>query len=259
MSHVSDRSQQSSISDEHGIQKTDSQHKAHKLRFVSSVELRHSSGETSTTPLSPGSPADDSSGELHPNKPRLQRVKVQSRKTFRLRKSRKSRIEVSHINIEPEEIPAVTTPSQTTSPTTILSEQTPAELSVTSIPQQVFEPNKLRISFRSKPTEGSWDEDSAISHTSSTSGYRESYPVMQLKESLDSSPKPCPPLASPDIHDLPSTSSAATNYIHGDNSSPDCSLNENGERTALLSPTERSSSQHSLLMIFDSQDETTLI
>ncbi|XP_031332358.1 protein unc-80 homolog isoform X3 [Photinus pyralis] len=256
---VNDRSQQSSISDEHGIQKTDSQHKAHKLRFVSSVELRHSSGETSTTPLSPGSPADDSSGELHPNKPRLQRVKVQSRKTFRLRKSRKSRIEVSHINIEPEEIPAVTTPSQTTSPTTILSEQTPAELSVTSIPQQVFEPNKLRISFRSKPTEGSWDEDSAISHTSSTSGYRESYPVMQLKESLDSSPKPCPPLASPDIHDLPSTSSAATNYIHGDNSSPDCSLNENGERTALLSPTERSSSQHSLLMIFDSQDETTLI
>ncbi|KAF5273419.1 hypothetical protein FQA39_LY07436 [Lamprigera yunnana] len=254
---VTDRSQQSSISDEHGLQKTDSQHKAHKLRFVSSVELRHSSGETSTTPLSPGSPADDSSGELHPNKPRLQRVKAQSRKTFRLRKSRKSHIEVSHIKIEPEQIPPVTTPSQTSSPT-ILQEQIPAELSVTSIPQQIIEPNKLRISFHSK-TEGSWDEDSAISHTSSTSGYKESYPVMQLKESLDSSPKPFPPLASPDIHDLPSTSSAATNYIHGDNSSPDCSLNETGERTALLSPTERSSSQHSLLMIFDSQDETTLI
>ncbi|KAK4883609.1 hypothetical protein RN001_006928 [Aquatica leii] len=249
------RSQQSSISDEHGLQKTDSQHRAHKLRFVSSVELRHSSGETSTTPLSPGSPADDSSGELHPNKPRLQRVKAQSRKTFRLRKSRKSHIEVSHINIDPE---PVTTPSQTSSPT-ILQEQTPAELSVASIPQQIIEPHKLRISMRSKPGEGSWDEDSAISQTSSTSGYRESYPVMQLKESLDSSPKPFPPLASPDIHDLPSTSSAATNYIHGDNSSPDCSLNETGERTALLSPTERSSSQHSLLMIFDSQDETTLI
>lgn len=113
--------------------------------------------------------------------------------------------------------------------------------------------------MRAKQAEGSWDEDSVVSQTSSTSGYRESYPVMQLKESLDSSPKPFPPLASPDPHDLPSTSSAVTNYIHGDNSSPDCSLNENGERTALLSPTERSSSQHSLLMVFDSQDETTLI
>lgn len=48
-------------------------------------------GETSTTPLSPGSPADDSSGEQpHPNKSRLQRIKPQSRKTFRLRKSRKN-------------------------------------------------------------------------------------------------------------------------------------------------------------------------
>lgn len=51
-------------------------------------------GETSTTPLSPGSPADDSSSEIHSNKPRLQRVKAQSRKTFRLRKSRKNRMEV---------------------------------------------------------------------------------------------------------------------------------------------------------------------
>lgn len=46
MLHVSDRSQQSSISDEHGIHKSDSQQRAHKLRFVSSVELRHSSGNS---------------------------------------------------------------------------------------------------------------------------------------------------------------------------------------------------------------------
>lgn len=59
-----------------------------KLRFVSSVEFRHSSGETSTTPLSPDSPTEDSSGELH--KPRLQRSKAQSRKTFRLRRGRQS-------------------------------------------------------------------------------------------------------------------------------------------------------------------------
>lgn len=100
-----------------------------------------------------------------------------------------------------------------------------------------------------------------VSQTSSTSGYRESYPVMHLKETLDSSPKAFPPLASPDIHDLPSTSSACTtanNYIQCDNSSPDCSLTDNGERTALLSHNERSSSQHSLLMVFE-QDETTLI
>lgn len=148
---------------------------------------------------------------------------------------------------------------QLASPRTSLVEETPAELLVTSIPQQITEPQRLRIAMQTRTTEGSWDEDSAISQTSSTSGYKESYPVMHLKESLDSSPKPFPPLASPDPHDLPSTSSAATNYMHGDNSSPDCSLNENGERTALLSPTERSSSPHSLLMIFDSQDETTLI
>lgn len=58
-----------------------------RLRFVSSVEFRHSSGETSTTPLSPESPIDYSSGDT--NKPsRLQRSKAQSRKTFRSRRGR---------------------------------------------------------------------------------------------------------------------------------------------------------------------------
>lgn len=57
-----------------------------KLRFVSSVEFRHSSGETSTTPLSPESPAEDSSGDH--TRSRLQRSKASSRKTFRLRRSR---------------------------------------------------------------------------------------------------------------------------------------------------------------------------
>lgn len=107
----------------------------------------------------------------------------------------------------------------------------------------------------------SWDEDSAISQTSSTSGYRESYPVMHLKDPLDSSPKAFPPLASPDPHDLPSTSSCTTtnNFMQYDNSSPECSFNENGERTALIRQDARSPSQHSLLMAFESQDETTLI
>lgn len=60
-----------------------------RLRFVSSVEFRHSSGETSTTPLSPESPIEYSSGEN--NRPsRLQRSKASSRKTFRSRRGRQN-------------------------------------------------------------------------------------------------------------------------------------------------------------------------
>lgn len=212
-------------------------------------------GETSTTPLSPGSPADDSSGENHPTKSRLQRIKPQSRKTFRIRKSRKnSRVEVPHSKLEPEDSPQPP-PTPPATQTTQPPEPPPAP----NNNQQISDQHRLRISVRGKPTESSWDEDSAISQTSSTSGYRESYPVMHLRENLESSPKNFPPLASPDIHDLPSTSSATTTNLQCDNSSPDCSFNENGERTALLSHNERSSSQHSLLMVFEHQDETTLI
>ncbi|CAH1139308.1 unnamed protein product [Phyllotreta striolata] len=278
-------SQRSSVSDEHGapIPKSESLlfHKAHKLRFVSSVEFRHSSGETSTTPLSPGSPAEDSSGEMYPSKSRLQRIKPQSRKTFRLRKSKKARQaeamekkseeELSRSKLQHEDSgspplsPPVSAPPQDSSQHYASTVQTQAAQK--SDPQQThrFEPltdsHRLRIATRSKVTEGSWDEDSAISQTSSTSGYRESYPVMLLKEPLEASPKAFPPLASPDIHSLPSTSSATTtnNFVHIDNSSPDCSLNENGEKTALLGSTEKSSSHQSLLMGFDAQDENTLI
>lgn len=83
---------------------------------------------------------------------------------------------------------------------------------------------------------------------------------MLLKEPLESSPKAFPPLASPDIQSLPSTSSATmNNFMLIDNSSPDCSLNEAGEKTALLASGEKSSSHQSLLMVFDAQDENTLI
>ncbi|KAJ8981787.1 hypothetical protein NQ317_014803 [Molorchus minor] len=272
-------SQRSSVSDDPAVPlpKSDSLmfHKAHKLRFVSSVEFRHSSGETSTTPLSPGSPVDDSSGEIYPNKSRLQRVKPQSRKTFRLRRSRKSsRAEASHIKLECEvataslQHPDIGSPPLTPVITTQPAVDQPAEpapVSGTPTPtqeqKQLSDSHRLRIATRGKSAEGSWDEDSAISQTSSTSGYRESYPVMHLKESLETSPKAFPPLASPDVHSLPSTSSATTtnNFLHLDNSSPDCSLNENGEKTALLGHAERSSSQHSLLMVFEQQDETTFI
>lgn len=69
-----------------------------------------------------------------------------------------------------------------------------------------------------------------------------------------------PPLASPDLNDMPSTSSTATNYMGYDGSSPDCSMNgSGGEKTALLNSSQRSASQHSLLMVFQGQDEDTLI
>ncbi|XP_067617924.1 protein unc-80 homolog isoform X6 [Eurosta solidaginis] len=76
-----------------------------KLRFVSSVEFRHSSGETSTTPLSPESPAEDSSGDH--TRSRLQRSKASSRKTFRLRRSRLTPMEPPSIvtQISQEEHP----------------------------------------------------------------------------------------------------------------------------------------------------------
>lgn len=100
----------------------------------------------------------------------------------------------------------------------------------------------------------SWDE---VSLTSSTSGYRESYSA--LATALESpSPDTC-------CQDLPSTSSAATTHggittTGADGSSPDTSLNSTGgEDTALLCRSDRTSSQHSLLMVFETQDEDTLI
>lgn len=102
----------------------------------------------------------------------------------------------------------------------------------------------------------SWDED-----TSSTSGYRESYSMQLVSiESGNNSARAvqAPPIASPDLNDMPSTSSTTTHVFEG--SSPDCSINgSGGEKTALLTATQRTTSQHSLLMVFPNQDEDTLI
>ena len=111
-----------------------------------------------------------------------------------------------------------------------------------------------------------------VSQTSSTSGYRESYSLLMM--TLESPPTPTgvvattsinngsmhePPLASPDIHDLPSTSSATTNQMAAEGSSPESSINS-GEDLALLEHSvPHSSSMHSLLMVFEPQDEDTLI
>lgn len=77
------------------------------------------------------------------------------------------------------------------------------------------------------------------------------------------SPRIFPPLASPDLGDLPSTSSAPTNNLQQEvhSSSPECSgsFNGSGDRTQLLHDSSRRSSQHSLLMQYEHKDETTLI
>lgn len=160
-----------------------------RLRFVSSVEFRHSSGETSTTPLSPDSAAEDSSGEMA--KPRLQRSKAQSRKTFRLRRGRQNHGEITpHISLqETENVP-------------IAAPRPPMVVAATAV---------ATASVTSGATDVSWD---SVSQTSSTSGYRDNCSIQ-------------------------------TGFL-----SPDGSL---------TGPPLRSSSQHSLLMLFETQDEDTLI
>ncbi|XP_043466068.1 protein unc-80 homolog isoform X3 [Leptopilina heterotoma] len=208
--------------------------KAPKLRFVSSVEYRHSSGETVTSQLSPNSP------------PRLQR------RTFRLKKSRRAHIEVSrelsfpphsHHSLDtnfhlPHDFQILQTKieQESSPPSTPTTSVTPSAEQTVIIPSETSS-IRSRRSFSMRQTEGeksnlsdqhsgsqqqtlqsssssqyhhhlrpqsdvSFDED-----TSSTSGYRESYNISLMQG---------PPLASP-------TSSTATNYMQG--SSPDCSIN----------------------------------
>ncbi|XP_059490383.1 protein unc-80 homolog isoform X4 [Neocloeon triangulifer] len=208
--------------------------KASKLRFVPSVEFRHTSGETSTTPLSAGSPNDESSGEHSGRKPRLQRSKAQSRKTFRLRKSRKSKIEVSHIKVDPPA--AVPAPMD-------LQQMTPPSSATLPPCSPALQRTKSKLC-----RELSYDDDNSISQTSSTSGYREAYTERYtlLNELPPVFP---PPLASPDH---PSSSSAP----QGGESSQE-SLNS-GEDMALLP--ERPTPRASLMALFEHhQDEDTLL
>ncbi|XP_050101355.1 protein unc-80 homolog isoform X2 [Anopheles aquasalis] len=202
-----------------------------RLRFVSSVEFKTSSGETSTTPLSPDSLADDSSGENH-NKHRLQRSRAQSRKTFRNRRGMRS----NNFN-EPSYIATVAggtvgtgigsivggSPAPIASQAGLVGSAGAAGVSGVSggvagamgpptvnEPPASFEPINRTIATLG---DLSWD---SVSQTSSTSGYRDNY-------------------------------SLQTGLL-----SPDGSLSGN----ALGG---RSSSQHSLLMLFETQDEDTLI
>ncbi|XP_026300000.1 protein unc-80 homolog isoform X11 [Apis mellifera] len=253
------------------------------------AEQQATTGETVTSQLSPTSPNEDSSGESRPDKPRLQRSMGQSKKTFRLRKSRRSHVEA--VQVKSEQSNNVSQ-AQTSQPS-ILTPPTPVmEPSSFSIPSDSSSIRSRRSSsirqsdcekggnllndqqlhatlhyhhhhhhhhhhhLHLQTSDASWDED-----TSSTSGYRESYSMQLVSlESSNNNTRPiqAPPLASPDLNDMPSTSSTTTHVFEG--SSPDCSINgSGGEKTALLTASQRTTSQHSLLMVFPNQDEDTLI
>ncbi|KAL0104477.1 hypothetical protein PUN28_017301 [Cardiocondyla obscurior] len=247
-------------------------------------------GETVTGQLSPSSPIEDSSGELRTDRPRLQRSMGQSKKTFRLRKSRKSHIETqtkveqSDAVSAPAEqsastqskvaVPSTADPSSSNIPSSSSSVRskrsssvrksdgdknasTPADQQQLHSAHQHHHCHYFHHHVHPQVSDVSWDED-----TSSTSGYRESYSMQIVSlNGANTRSGQAPPLASPDLNDMPSTSSTTTNYIAFDGSSPDCSINgSGGEKTALLTSSQRTTSQHSLLMVFQSnQDEDTLI
>lgn len=174
--------------------------KAHppRLRFVQSVEFRHTSGERSITPLSPESP-EESSGETQ--KPhRLQRSKAQSRKTFRLKRGRPSH--------RGDLLPPSGQLSKEAPPTVSTATITPASsgsnTATVSPTPVVSTPPALTVAPIKPVSDVSWD---SVSQTSSTSGYRDNYSF----------------------------------------------------QTGFLSPDEKTGSQQSLLMLFEAQDEDTLI
>ncbi|XP_076183174.1 unc80, NALCN channel complex subunit isoform X2 [Ptiloglossa arizonensis] len=249
--------------------------------------------ETMTSQLSPTSPNEDSSGESRPDKPRLQRSMGQSKKTFRLRKSRRAHVEAQQMKSEQnDDTPHVQLTTQLSVRTSPMPGMEPSSFNTTSDSSSIRSrrsssirqsdcdksnnvPNDQQQMHGSvhhhhhhyyhchhhlslQTSDVSWDED-----TSSTSGYRESYSIQLVSlESSNNNTRPiqAPPLASPDLNDMPSTSSTTTNVIAFDGSSPDCSINgSGGEKTALLTSSQRTTSQHSLLIVFPNQDEDTLI
>ncbi|XP_020299995.1 protein unc-80 homolog isoform X4 [Pseudomyrmex gracilis] len=251
-------------------------------------------GDTVTSQQSPSSPTEDSSGELRTDRHRLQHTLGQSKRTFRFRRSRKSHIEISETmpeqpDVDPGEQSTSHLLLQTPSTSAMDPSYIPSDSSSVrsrrslSIRRSDGDKNNFNVPVDQQhlhetthqhqhyhhhlhhhllhPTpevsDVSWDED-----TSSTSGYRESYSMQLVSlDSTNARSAHAPPLASPDLNDMPSTSSTTTNYIAFDGSSPDCSINgSGGEKTALLSSSPRTASQHSLLVVFPKdQDEDTLI
>ncbi|XP_064072419.1 protein unc-80 homolog isoform X1 [Vanessa tameamea] len=168
-----------------------------KLRFMSSVEFKLTSGETSQTPLSPVSaPSAGESCEEGDERPRLHRAHGPSKKTFKFRRSRYAKPEAARARLESDEC---------------------------SSPAADVTPRRARPSLL-QPAAPTTDTsyDSEISQTSSTSGYRESY---SLQASMSESP--CGSVRA-------AHSDSATPHASPDASLSCESATSSAERTALL-------------------------
>ncbi|XP_052748646.1 protein unc-80 homolog isoform X2 [Galleria mellonella] len=223
-----------------------------RLRFVPSVEFKFTTGETSTSPLSPlsgdtsvavertgadaeaeatATPTDSPEvGE----RPRLQRAQGPSKKTFKFRRSRHAKPDVSHVRLESDEC---------SSPGADGMDTTPLRRVCVWPTQPLLQPTNAH-------TDTSYDSE--ISQTSSTSGYRESY---SLQASMTESPGGSlrsrgAALASPEA----GRSDSATPHASPDASLSCDSATSSAERTALLG----AASQRSLLGS-DLRDEDTLL
>ncbi|CAB3250721.1 unnamed protein product [Arctia plantaginis] len=236
-----------------------------KLRFVPSVELKFTTGETSTSPLSPMSPGEapcresvmggrgrDLDGPDSPDasageRPRLQRAHGPSKKTFKFRRSRHTKPEASHVRLESDD---GSSPGPETTPLRRAWSQPP-----------FLQPTYIN-------TDTSYDSE--ISQTSSTSGYRLALPShnqesYSLQASMTESPggSARAALASPEGADGAGAGGAGggeRTRSATPHASPDASLSyESGtssaERTALLG----AASQRSLLLSSELRDEDTLL
>ncbi|XP_013174007.1 PREDICTED: protein unc-80 homolog isoform X2 [Papilio xuthus] len=204
-----------------------------KLRFVSSVEFKLTSGETTMSPLSPlstgeGEGEGEASCDEGEERPRLQRAHGPSKKTFKFRRSRHaSKPDAYPYRVECEEWGGAG--------------------------MEASPPRRPPLLLPPAAALADSSYDSEISQTSSTSGYRESYSLQaSMSESPGGSVRAA--LASPEPRSQRTASASASATPHA---SPDASLScdsSSAERTALLG----AASQRSLLTS-DLRDEDTLL
>ncbi|XP_039288610.1 protein unc-80 homolog isoform X7 [Nilaparvata lugens] len=203
------------------------------------------------------SATDDSAGEhgSKPNKPRLQRSKAQSRKTFRLRKSRieshghhtghgvpKDSDKDKGESKSESSTPMVQSPTVVTPPTTVITAAAP--IPTPQPPQQAGRGVTTRMHPPQLRTDTSWEDDSALSQTSSTSGYYHSDTKYRENCSLLMMALESPP----DMHHMCSTSSSTVVPPPSGSTPPSSSPSP--------SPDPH---HHSTLMVYEAQDEDTLI
>ncbi|XP_031774913.1 nuclear receptor subfamily 4 group A member 3 isoform X2 [Apis florea] len=186
----------------------------------------------------------------------------QSKKTFRLRKSRRSHVEAVQVKSEQSNNisqPQTSQPSILTPPTPVME---PSSFSIPSDSSSIRSRRSSSIRQSDCEKGGNLLNDQQLHATLHYHHHHHHHHHhhlhLQTSDASWDEDTSTPPLASPDLNDMPSTSSTTTHVFEG--SSPDCSINgSGGEKTALLTASQRTTSQHSLLMVFPNQDEDTLI